>query len=368
MPLHKKKHLVSFSVFGRRLAAAGGLLLAGVALSRAQEQPPAPPPLPATPVRRNTLFDIDLRYRNANRETRGSYVDALRVTADLVRVSPLAPGDVRGGARAQLLLENDDRGTSLNRLRVGEAFGFYRFALPGVSATLKAGQIVLPFGLAAQYDPLQPIQPLYDKGLGLRIDTGLFLEGDYGPYRYAGAITFGTGPNRGDPDSNKMISFRLERSVETRLGRVTVGGSLLTGRAPVTNFATVVPASGTTNAGQFVDKTRFAGDGQYAYGPFTLRGEFAFGGDDEDAVWGYFGEGNYRWGSGRATLVGFRKRWNFPQKPQSATTTGVGVNYTVKNGLILRALYEYERDVPSEEAGGAPFIIKRITLQTRLSF
>lgn len=309
----------------------------------------------------------DLRYRNANRATRGSYIPALRLTGDWVRRSA-QNSDVRGGARVQFYLESDPPSTSTDRIRPSELYGFYNFALPGVSAQFRAGQFALPFGLTRAYDPLQPIQPLYTKALGLRVDTGIMLEGEFLQYRYAGSITTGSGPNRGDRDSGKVYTFRLSRELETRLGRFEVGGTLMSGKGPITTFATELPASGTIGAGaqDMVKKTRFAGDGQYFYGPLTARGEFVFGGDDEDPVWGYFAEGNYQV-TPRLTAVAFRKRWTFPEKPQTATTTGVGINYDFGSGFIVRTLFEYERDVPLP-AGSSPLVTKRIVIQTRLNF
>lgn len=343
--------------------------------STATRRPDLFAPEPVYDRRDNFFFAgaADLRYRTRTsnqqeRETIGTYIAASRFTADYVRANPKT-GDERGGVRLQFLLENDNRGTALNRLRTSELYAYYRFLFPGVSASLRGGQFVLPFGLMAVYDtPLQPIQPLYERSLGLRVDTGVMLEGDYGPFHYAGAITFGAGPYRRDPDSNKVFSFRLERTIITkRLGRFQVGGSLLSGRLPVTEFNTELPASGKTDESNFVDKTRFAGDAQYFYGPFVVRGEIVFGGDGEEPVWGYFGEVNYRIAQSRAVAVVTSRRWNFPDKPQKATTIGLGMNYDMGGGFTLRSLFEFERDVPFP-AGTNPEIIRRFSIQTRLNF
>ena len=335
----------------------GSAAFGGAPACRAQEE------------KRDTLTyagTADIRYRDTDKETRGSYVAATRLQGDWTR-RDVPSGAVKGGARVQVFLETDGRrGTAVNRLRASEVYAFYDFTLSGVSGRLRAGQFALPFGLTSVYDPLQPVQPLYEKSLGLRVDAGVMLEGEYGPYGYAVSVTTGAGPNRSDFDANKMVSFRLNRVVETTVGRFEVGGSLLTGRGPRTAFDTELPASGTSDIRDFVDKTRFGGDGQYFFGALTLRGEIVFGGDGPDAVWGYFAEGNYRV-TPRVTLVAMRKLWNFPQKPMSSATTGVGANYDFGGGVTLRALYEFQRDVPLPE-GTRPEVVKRFTLQTRLRF
>jgi hypothetical protein len=322
----------------------------------------------------NFLFDgaADVRYRTRTTNTEsvdhtiGSYIASTRLTAEFVRAS-VATGEERGGARVQLLLENDNQGTSLNKFRASELYAFYRFPFPGVSATLRGGQFVIPFGLAAVYDtPLQPIQSLYEKSVGLRVDTGLMLEGEYGLYHYAASLTTGSGPDRTYKDNGHVVSFRLARAVETRLGRFQVGGSLLTGTLPVTTFQTELPPSGFVGARDYVHKSRFAGDGEYYLGKLTARGELIFGADDQNAVYGFFGEAEYRFRT-RTEAVFYNKIWNFPVRPQELSATGAGLNYDLGGGLTLRGLFEYERDVPPT-AGISPTIVHRITLQTRLNF
>jgi hypothetical protein len=319
--------------------------------------------------------DLDLRYRDANRETRGTYVTALRETFDWVRANP-NNRDERGGFRAQLLLEADPSedgsggdGTGPRNVRTSEFYGYYTFLSGGVSARVRVGQFAMPFGLLAVYDaPFQLIQPLFAQSLGLRVDTGVMLEGAYGPYKYAGAVTTGSGPNRTSFGGKKTFTFRLSRTVPTKkYGTFEVGGSLLSGRLPITTYDYALPPSGTPRARSgYVEKTRFAGDGQYSRGPVTLRGELVFGGDDADAVSGYFAQGEYRFAD-RLTVTGYRKRWSFPVKPQADTITGVGLNYAPRRDLVIRFLYEYERSVPASESG-TPFVIKRLTLQSFLSF
>jgi hypothetical protein len=139
---------------------------------------------------------------------------------------------------------------------------------------------------------------------------------------------------------------------------------MLAGQGPVTSFETELPASGTSGARNFVRMTRFAGDGQYFLGPWTARGEIVFGANEESPVWGYFVEGDYRV-LPSVELVTYIKRWDFPVKPQQISSLGFGANFTVARGLILRALYEFERDVP---IGNDPFVTRRFTIQTRLNF
>lgn len=348
--------------------------------STATRRPDLFAPLPFYEKKDNFFFamNADLRYRtlsaSGDKETIGTYISAARFTGDYIKANPKT-GDERGGARLQLLWESDERGTRMDKVRVSEAYGFYRFLFPGVSASFRAGQFVLPFGLMAIYDtPLQPIQPLYEKSLGLRVDTGIMLEGDYNVYHYAASLTRGVGPNKGDEDETAVLTFRLSRVLPAniwgrRLGQFQVGGSLLSGRLPVTGFSTELPPSGQSGArtsNQYVKKTRFAADGEWVYGNFYGRGEIVFGSDDQDSVWGYFAEGNYRFARG-FSAVAFGKRWNFPDKPERAQTFGVGLNYDLTKRLTIRSLAEYEEQIPAD-ASISKTVVRRFTIQTRLDF
>jgi hypothetical protein len=330
-------------------------------------------PLPYYTRKNNWFYGgaLDFRYRtlttSGDKETVGSYIAAARATIDFVRANP-ETGDERGGVRMQLVLEDDARKTSLNRVRASEVYGYYQFLFPGVSATVRVGQFVLPFGLIAVYDtPLQLVQPLYEKSLGLRVDTGIALEGYYGSqYHYGVALTTGAGPNRKDPDTNMLVTFRLERAFQTRNGNVQVGGSLLNGYAPRTGFNTELPPSGYASGGSYVKKSRFAADGTWMFKAFTGRGEIMFGSDDDKPVWGYFAEGNWRI-RGPLNLLTFVKRWNFPNKPESAGSIGGGADVVFAHNFSARLLYEYERDVPFP-AGSATQTTRRLTLQGRVDF
>jgi hypothetical protein len=242
------------------------------------------------------------------------------------------------------------------------------------------GQFVLPFGLLAVYDtPLQPIQPLYEKALGLRVDSGVMFEGNFGndagKYRYAAALTTGRGPNTLSSDVGSVTCLRIERNfvgvVRGANSRVQLGASLLTGRLPRTQFNTELPASGTVSEKTRVNKTRFALDGQLQGGNTIARGELIFGGDStaagsQEDVWGYFLEGNQRL-TDRLALVSEAKWWRLPVKPQGISVLGMGINYSLGKGVVLQSLFEYERQIPLP-AGRTPIVNRRFILQTRLVF
>jgi hypothetical protein len=334
--------------------------------STATRRPDLFAPFPVYAERRNLLLDhtLDIRYTNAHRGPRGLFLSAARTTADFV-LADKKTGREKGGARVQVLAEPDALGESaIRRLRTSELYGFYVFEVARAEANVKVGQFVLPFGLAAVYDtPLQPIQTLYGPSVGLRVDTGVMVDGYVGPYHYAASLSNGSGPNRRDLAAGLVRSFRLERNFLTQSGRIQVGGSLLSGKLPVTAYNTELPASGASGERQFVDKTRFAADASYYLSKLTARGELHFGADSQRQVWGYFAEGRYGFDEGK-TAVATIRRWNFGQRPQGVSLYGAGVNFELENGLIIRTLYEYERAKPS--AMSSAVVDRRFTVQTRI--
>ena len=320
-------------------------------------------------------FEGDLRYRSVTGqgERSGTYLAATRITGDWVRANP-ANRDERGGVRVQAMLETDQRGTVVRRVRLSEAYGYYTFLSGGVSARARVGQFVLPFGLLAVYDtPLQPIQSLYEKSLGLRVDTGALIEGEFNEFRYAGSVTGGAGANNLH-FRDAIYTFRLARSVTLpKIGPVEIGGSLLSGKLPRTDANTLLLPSGTVGNPPTIKTTRFAADGQLFVYPWTVRGELVFGGDENKPVYGYFAEGNYRLRRDLSAVV-YSRQWNFPDKPSAATAVGIGGEYSPpllrKDSrflLALRLLAEFEQNVPVS-GNKDKKVYRRLTLQTFLRY
>ncbi|MFM7322649.1 MAG: hypothetical protein ACKO5K_14160, partial [Armatimonadota bacterium] len=182
--------------------------------STATRRPDLFSPVPVYPRPRTVLAEavLDLRSRPVGEAPRGLYVPAGRVTVDGIVANP-RDGDERGGFRLQWVGDpSTSRADRPDHVRLSEAYAFYKLLFPGASATIRAGQFVLPFGLAAVYDTtLQPFETLAGQSVGLRVDSGAMAEGDYGPFHYAGALTTGRGPGRTDDDGRPVLSARLER-------------------------------------------------------------------------------------------------------------------------------------------------------------
>ncbi len=323
---------------------------------------------------------VDLRTRTAGTGRRGgAWVNA----TELDFQHPItAKGVPHGNIVLQLIAEDPPDISHGRDVQVGEAYLLYKLPLRddvGTTSFIKLGQFQIPFGLLAVYDPhLKIVQPLYAQSLGLRTDWGAALSGTlYGYLQYDFALTTGSGPNHADVDADRLVTFRLGRTFSTRNGMLTVGGSLLSGRLPVTDpdqsdpFAVELPPSGRSRLShtdfegdRFTPKTRIGGDFTYGYKAITARGEAVAGADKSNRVLGYYLEGDYEFLPRVSGLLA-RSLFVYPVGNSNASREYVGLNYKAGRHLSLGAVYEYLRDVPRNSSGQ---VRHRLTFQAVLRF
>lgn len=311
------------------------------------------------PADQDWLIDgaLDFRYRDANT---GSTHQAYIQNAEIDLQHSISYHHYREGTVfLQVIDENPpDSPSGSSGVRLGEAYATYRIPILTESdstAYFKAGQFIIPFGLLPVYDThLQILQTLYPESLGERIDWGVGVDGRFnGIIDYRFAVTAGSGPNNPDLNSNRVIALRLGRLIASPYGTFNVGGSMLSGRLPITevnpetDFAPSLPPSGRVISPiGFVDKTRIAGDGQWNYGNTTARGEAVAGADSDQSVYGYYLEGDYRFAAGFTGVLS-RAFWDYGVGDSTSTDTAAGVNVSYGNDLVIRTLYEDRRDFPN---------------------
>ena len=292
----------------------------------------------------NVLTDLSMDFRGVNGQF-PSPLNALagvRFTVDGIVANPKS-GNEQGGIRLQLVRESHN---TTDRIVTSELYGHYRFELPGATATARAGQFVLPFGLSAVYDTsMHPFTSLYSESIGIRIDRGAMIEGEFGPFHYAGSITTGTGPNADHAYTKTVLSARLDRHFLTQSGRIQIGGSMLTGRLPDNGPFTQNFLSGSTQESLTIVKSRFAADAQYFVGKYAARGEVVFGADEDAPVWGFYVDG--RMGiSAHEGLYAAVKRWDYRNQPLSKFESAIGYERTAGRHLTFRALIILSRVDP----------------------
>jgi len=293
-------------------------------------------PTPFFKLKFNVLTDLSMDFRatNGHFPMPADALNGARFTIDGIIANPKS-GNEQGGVRLQFVRESIP---SADRVTASELYGYYRFELPGASATARAGQFVLPFGLAAVYDTsMHPFTSLYTESVGIRLDRGAMIEGEFGPFHYAGSISTGTGPNADYAYTKTVLAARLDRHFLTQSGRVQIGGSMLTGRLPDNDPFAQHNLSGTTGVGPTIVKSRFAADAQYFVGKYAARGEVVFGGDEDAPVWGFYMDG--RMGiSAHEGVYAAVKRWDYRNQPLSKFESAIGYERTAGRHLTFRAL------------------------------
>ncbi|MCW3061732.1 MAG: hypothetical protein JWQ02_3553 [Capsulimonas sp.] len=350
-----------------------------IPLEPATDQPPAETPSPTPlPIGGRLLLSgaLDLRYRTSTRgRTHSAWVNGAEVDLTYPLVSH---GRSLGAVVVQGMAENPPDSAVKSGVNLGEAYVIYQIPLGASSdatAYVKAGRFQIPFSLLATYDPhLLLIQPLYSQSLGIRNDVGIQVSGRfYGILNYDLSLTSGSSSTSFDTRGKNVVTFRLGRTFYTRNGTVNVGGTMLTGRLPITDidqdhpFALELPPSGrivTDRGAGYVTKSRIAGDATLMYRNVTARGEIISGADNDKRVLGYFLEGTYKF-SARTAVAVERSLWTYPEGSSSATRTGIGLNYTAGTHLTFRTLYEVLTDTPRDRAETQR---QQLTLQALLRF
>jgi hypothetical protein len=302
---------------------------------------------------------VDGRFRNA---TTGTSHTIYLNDVELDIGHPIyAMNRFQGNIYAQVIDENvpDASGGQgpTRDVALGQAYVSYHLPIQtdtGSSVYLEVGQFPLPVGLLPVYDThdsiLQTLAPL---GIGERNDFGIEVFGRFnGIIDYRVALTSGQGADHISFNPNKVLSFRLARLFSTPYGIVTFGGSLLSGKLPVsevdpaTGFAPVLTPSGrVTPEFGFVNKTRIAGDVTWVYRSFTARVEAMTGSDNQTTVGGFFAMGEYEFVPGISATIS-RTYWDYGIQDSTSGDTGYGLQFTPMANLQLSALYEDRRDVP----------------------
>ena len=294
-------------------------------------------------------------------------------------VSVVYPIVIRGLTRANAVVQGiyEDTGPSGKRnVTLGEAYVSYRLPTGKDSdstAEITAGQFQVPFGLLGVYDPhLDVIQPLYAQSLGLRLDWGIGIAGQfYSVLNYNFALTAGVGPGRVAVPSNKVATLRLGRKFVTRNGSVIIGGSLLSGRLPITDidaehpFSEELPPSGRVISDRgYVQKTRIGVDGSLNYKKIVARGEAVTGADGDRKILGFFAQGEYKL-TDRFTGLVARAYYMYPEGDSTNTRTAAGVVYSISPNATIRTVYEILADTPRDKPSDER---RRFTAQVLLRF
>lgn len=220
--------------------------------------------------------------------------------------------------------------------------------------TVKVGQFVIPFGNLVDYEThTRILQTLYPYSLGIRIDTGLEVEGFIdSDTEYFISATTGNGPYRGDPDGGVVLTGRVARQMLLGDDDLKVGVSALRGRLPVFSVMTdplmdgnnallVDVASGMmvpqNDPRGFTSKARYAVDVEYYRGADLIRLELVSGTDHGEPAGGYWLQIEHPL-SYKTAITGLVGGWN--QAHGRWRNLGLGLEHKLSDTRIARLALE----------------------------
>lgn len=200
------------------------------------------------------------------------------------------------------------------------AYGILKLGLG--KPNIRFGQFVVPFGNLPYYDThTLPLQSLFPRSLGLRIQRGVSVEGFAGHYDYWFAAM-------GDDHAREGMA-RIARRFDLPRGTLTTGLSGLYG-VDMPRFSTLLdPIMDQALAGMplshsvdLTDKKRFSLDAEYSLGRNLWREEVVVGRDLDGRVDGQFLQWSFTLTQKDELMAQFA-RWNQPE----GTRSGVGAWY-----------------------------------------
>lgn len=209
-------------------------------------------------------------------------------------------------------------------------------------AKIRGGHFDPSFGLGPVVDTHSTLlQTLAEQDIGFNKDWGVQLRGSFPTFDYEASLQLGSGMSIRRQDDSYLATFRIG----TPQGRNLQGGfSILSGRTLEAQGMRTFPRNKLLSV-DAVNKKRVGLDGQYLYGPFLLKGEFAYGQNDKKDVLGYLTRIDYTLPSHQNLEFELQyQSWandiHMASNVDSALT--LGVTYKLSQSTALRAAFLHD--------------------------
>ena len=160
----------------------------------------------------------------------------------------------------------------------------------GYGVNFKLGHFDPAFGLEPIVDTHGTmLQTLTPRNIGFKKDWGVALKGSLDRFDYKAAFQIGSGMSLRRRDGSFLATARLGTPATEDLQG---GASILYGEVLKTKGMGTFPRNQLLSS-DAVAKKRIGLDCQYNWSSFLLKGEAAYGADDDNNVLGYFLEADY---------------------------------------------------------------------------
>jgi len=218
-------------------------------------------------------------------------------------------------------------------------------------AKIKVGHFAPAFGLEPMLDTHGTIlQTLAMRDIGFKKDWGLGLEGSLPGFDYKAAIQLGSGMSIRRLDGSFLVTARIGAPAAHNF---EYGISGLYGEVLKTRGMSTFPKNHLI-ANKAVAKKRLGLDVRYLWSSFFLKGEFAYGANDDKNALGYLLEADYTAPKSQnwQAKAQFQSWINDMGKAKTDDSTLTAcVSYNLNQKITLRAAYIYDLnmvDAPKE--------------------
>jgi phosphate-selective porin len=209
-------------------------------------------------------------------------------------------------------------------------------------AKIRGGHFDPSFGLEPVVDTHSTLlQTLAEQDIGFNKDWGVQMRGSFPKFDYEASLQLGSGMSIRRQDDSYLAALRIG----TPQGRNLQGGfSILSGRTLETEGMRTFPKNKLLS-GDAVNKKRVGLDGQYVYGPFLFKEEFAYGQNDKKDVLGYLTEIDYTLPSHQNLEFQLQyKSWinDIHLASSDDSTLTFGATYKLSQSTTLRAAFSHD--------------------------
>ncbi|MGD0336465.1 MAG: hypothetical protein ABSB18_05130 [Candidatus Omnitrophota bacterium] len=209
-------------------------------------------------------------------------------------------------------------------------------------AKIRGGHFAPSFGLEPVLDTHSTLlQTLAEQDIGFNKDWGIEMRGSFPKFDYEAGLQIGSGMSIRRQDDSYLATLRIG----TPQGRNLQGGfSLLSGRTLESEGMRTFPKNKLLFR-DAVNKKRVGLDGQYLYGSFLFKGEFAYGQDNKNDVLGYLTEIDYTLPSHQNIEFELQyKSWinDIHTNSSDEPTLTLGATYKLNQSTALRAAFLHD--------------------------
>jgi hypothetical protein len=231
-------------------------------------------------------------------------------------------------------------------VQIHNAWLLYKLVL---GTNLRFGHFDPAFGLEPQVDTHSTIlQTLAMRDIGFNKDWGIGIEGSLSKFDYKTALQIGSGMSINRIDSSFLWTGRVGTPATQNF---QYGLSLLCGRVLESMGMNTFPRARLMSDEAILMK-RAGVDVQYLYGPFLLKGEIAYGSNDDNNVLGYLGELDYTFPKYQNVELEFQyQSWinDLNERSSDDSTLSIGASYRINQEITIRAVFSCDFNMVGQE-------------------